>query len=60
MDNVTLNGGKPWTVTAVDKLRELWSGGVSAAQVAHVLGRPEDEVRAKAAELRLPQHVEAR
>jgi hypothetical protein len=33
---------------------------VSAAQVAHVLGRPEDEVRAKAAELKLPQHVEAR
>jgi hypothetical protein len=58
MDNVTLNAGKPWTVTAVDKLRELWREGVPAPQVAHVLGRPENEVRAKATELKLPQHVE--
>jgi hypothetical protein len=28
--------------------------------VAHTLGRAEAEVRAKAAELKLPQHVEAR
>jgi len=54
MDNVTLNGGKPWTMTAVDKLRELWKAGVPAAQVASVLGRPEAEVRAKASELKLP------
>lgn len=57
-DNVTLNAGSPWSVTAVDKLRELWREGVSAQLIAHTLGRPESEVRAKAAELRLPQHVE--
>mgnify|MGYP001182131294 CR=1 FL=1 len=53
MDNVTLNAGKPWTPTAVDKLRELWTAGVPAPQVSHVLGRPENEVRAKALELKL-------
>jgi len=59
-DNVTLNAGSPWTITAVDKLKELWNGGVPPEMVAHTLGRPEQEVRAKAAELKLPQHVEAR
>jgi hypothetical protein len=57
-ENVTLNAGSPWTITAIDKLKELWNGGVEPALVAHALGRPEQEVRAKAAELRLPQHVE--
>jgi hypothetical protein len=56
-ENVTLNAGSPWTVAAIEKLKELWIGGVDAALVAHTLGRPEPEVRAKAAELRLPQHV---
>ena len=56
-DNVTLNAGTPWTVTAVEKLKELWTAGVAAEMVAHTLGRPEQEVRAKAAELKLPQHV---
>ena len=56
-DNVTLNAGSPWTISAVDKLRELWREGVAPELVAHTLGRPEAEVRAKAAELRLPQHV---
>lgn len=56
-ENVTLNAGSPWTITAIDKLRELWNGGVDPAVVSHTLGRPEPEVRAKAAELRLPQHV---
>lgn len=59
-ENVTLNGGLPWTVTAVDKLREFWREGVDPALVGHALGRPETEVRAKAAELKLPQHVESR
>jgi hypothetical protein len=59
-DNVTLNAGSPWTITAVEKLRELWREGVAPELVAHTLGRPEQEVRAKAAELRLPQHVESR
>ena len=59
-DNVTLNGGLPWTVTAVEKLRELWAAGVPAEMISVTLGRPENEVRAKALEFRLPQHVEAR
>ena len=59
-ENVTLNAGAPWTLTAVEKLRELWKSGVPAELVAHTLGRPEGEVRAKAAELKLPQHVEER
>ena len=57
-ENVTLNAGSPWTVGAVDKLRELWREGVDPVLVAHTLGRPENEVRAKAGELKLPQHVE--
>lgn len=59
-ENVTLNAGAPWTITAVEKLQELWKSGISAEMVAHTLGRAEAEVRAKAAELKLPQHVEAR
>jgi hypothetical protein len=58
-ENVTLNAGSPWTITAIEKLKELWNGGVEPALVAHALGRPEQEVRAKAAEFRLPQHVDA-
>jgi hypothetical protein len=58
--NVTLNAGTPWTVTAVEKLKELWNAGVAPEMIGHTLGRPEDEVRAKASELRLPQHVERR
>ena len=59
-ENVTLNAGSPWTITAVDKLRELWNAGVAAEIIGHALGRPENAVRAKAAELGMPQHVEAR
>jgi hypothetical protein len=58
-ENVTLNAGSPWTIAAVDKLRELWNGGVAPKMIGHTLGRPEHEVRAKASELRLPQHVDA-
>jgi hypothetical protein len=57
IDNVTLNAGTPWTVTAVQKLQELWKAGVDPAMVAHTLGRSESEIRAKAAELKLAQHV---
>jgi len=57
-DNVTLNAGSPWSITTVDKLRELWNAGVGADLIGHTLGRPEYEVRAKAAELSLPQHVD--
>ncbi len=59
-DNVTLNAGTPWTITAVEKLRELWKAGVQPELIGHTLGRPEAEVRAKAAQLKLPQHVTAR
>lgn len=58
-ENVTLNAGSPWTIAAVDKLRELWNAGVAPGMIGHTLGRPEPEVRAKASELRLPQHVDA-
>lgn len=59
-ENVTLNAGSSWTITAIDKLKELWAAGVAPEMIGHTLGRPEQEVRAKASELRLPQHVEAR
>jgi hypothetical protein len=55
--NVTLNAGTPWSVTAVEKLRELWNAGVEPEMIGATIGRPEQEVRAKAAELKLPQHV---
>ncbi len=60
MDNVTLNAGTPWTITAIDKLKELWNAEVAPETISHTLGRPEAEVRAKAAELKLRQHVAAR
>lgn len=60
MDNVTLNAGAPWTITGIEKLKELWNAGVAPEMVSHTLGRPEHEVRAKALELKLPQHVQPR
>ncbi|MGE3301938.1 MAG: hypothetical protein AB7M12_02365 [Hyphomonadaceae bacterium] len=51
-ENVTLNAGAVWRPEAVAKLRALWEGGVPAAQIAAVLGRPEAEIGAKALELR--------
>jgi hypothetical protein len=50
---------KSWSLTAVQKLRELWREGVSAELISQTLQRPEPDVRAKAAELGLPQHVSA-
>lgn len=50
---------KPWSLTAVEKLRELWRDGVPVAVISQTLQRPEAEVRAKAAEFGLPQHVSA-
>ncbi len=58
-DNVTLNAGTPWTLNAVEKLQELWKEGVKPELIGQTLGRPEGEVRAKAAELKLPQHVDS-
>ncbi len=60
MDKVSEITGAPWSITAVDKLKELWNAGVSAEVISQTLHRPEEEVRAKAGELRLPQHVGAK
>lgn len=59
-DKVTDYTGSPWTLQAVEKLQELWRNGVGAELISQTLGRSEAEVRAKAAELKLPQHVESR
>lgn len=60
MDKVSEITGAPWSLSAVDKLRELWNAGVGIEAISATLGRPEQVVRAKAAELKLPQHVENR
>jgi hypothetical protein len=58
VDNPTEFTGSPWTIEAVEKLQKLWSEGVPADMISETLARPEHVVRAKAAELGLPQHVE--
>jgi hypothetical protein len=60
MDKVTEHTGSPWSIEAIDRLKKLWGEGVSAELISQALGRPEEMVRAKAAELGLPQHVESR
>jgi hypothetical protein len=60
MDKVSGITGTPWSITAVDKLKDLWNAGVSAEMISQTLGREEHEVRAKAGELGLPQHVPAK
>jgi hypothetical protein len=57
-DKVTEYTGARWSIQSVEKLVELWKDGVRAELIAQTLQRPEGEVRAKAAELSLPQHVE--
>ena len=59
MDKVTEFTGAPWSLGAVDKLKELWNAGVPVEVICQTLGRSEAAVRAKAAEFKLPQHVEA-
>lgn len=59
MDKVTDYTGASWNIHAVETLRKLWREGVPAPVISQTLGRSEAEVRAKAAELKLPQHVEA-
>jgi hypothetical protein len=59
MDKVTEFTGAPWSLTAVGKLKELWNGGVAVEVISQTLGRSEGAVRAKAAELGLPQHVDS-
>ncbi|MCR4282862.1 MAG: hypothetical protein NUV72_07525 [Bauldia sp.] len=58
MAKVAEFAGAAWSLAAVDKLKELWSAGVPTEVICQTLGRPEQAVRAKAAELGLPLHVE--
>jgi hypothetical protein len=58
-DKVTEIDGAPWTLRAVEKLRQHWRENVPVPLICQALGRSEAEIRAKAAELKLPQHVEA-
>ena len=57
-DKVTEYTSAPWSILGVEKLMQLWKDGVRAELIAQTLQRPEAEVRAKAAELGLPQHVD--
>ena len=57
-DRVTEFTGSPWTIEAIETLKKLWKEGVPADMISQTLARPEHVVRAKAAELGLPQHVE--
>lgn len=58
-DKVKEFTGSPWSVEGVEKLRQLWDNGVRVELISQTLRRSEAEVRSKAAELGLPQHVEA-
>ena len=44
------NAGKPWTDQQVKLLRNLAMGGQIMRLMVREMGRPEDELRAKAAE----------
>jgi hypothetical protein len=44
------NAGKPWADQEVLRLRNLALGGTPMRLVVRELGRPEDEVRAKASD----------
>jgi hypothetical protein len=57
-DKVTDFTGAPWSKQAVDKLTELWREGVPASVISATLRKGESAVRAKAAELGLPEHPE--
>jgi hypothetical protein len=57
-EKVTEYTGAPWSIHSVEKLVQLWKDGVRAELIAQTLQRPEGVVRAKAAELGLPQHVD--
>ena len=60
MDKVSEITGASWSITAIDKLKELWNAGVPVEVISQTLHREEHTVRAKAGELGLPQHVEAK
>ena len=56
-DKVAGFTGAPWSKQAIDKLTELWREGVSPTVISATLRRGEGAVRAKAAELKLPEHA---
>jgi hypothetical protein len=60
VDKPTEITGSPWTIEAVEKLKKLWSEGVPPDMISETLARPEHVVRAKAAELGLPEHADAK
>ena len=57
-DKVADFTGAPWSKQAVDKLTELWREGVPPEVISETLHKGEAAVRAKAAELGLPQHFQ--
>jgi hypothetical protein len=57
-DKVAGFTGAPWSKEAIDKLTELWREGVSPKVISATLRRDEGVVRAKAAELKLPEHAD--
>ena len=57
-DKVNDFTGAPWSKQAVDKLTELWREGVPPSVISATLRKGESAVRAKAAELGLPEHPE--
>jgi hypothetical protein len=57
-DKVAEIDGAPWTLQAAEKLRQHWRENVPVPIISQALRRSEAEIRAKAAELKLPQHVE--
>jgi hypothetical protein len=44
------NAGKPWSETEVKRLRNLALGGQIMRLIVREMGRPEEELRTKAAE----------
>jgi hypothetical protein len=57
-DKVADFTGAPWSKQAVDKLTELWREGVPAEVISATLRKDEAAIRAKAAELGLPEHFQ--
>ena len=54
-DKVSEFTGAPWSRTAVEKLTAMWNEGVSPKVISAALRKDEGAVRAKAAELHLPE-----
>ena len=55
VDRVTGYTGAPWSRTAVEKLTQMWREGVPPKVISAALRKGEETIRAKAAELKLPE-----